>query len=170
MPKTPETTSPADLAQEEELVALFKDRPAFDTAVKALLEAGFKQADLSILTSHESLSLADEDADDHLPVTALLPEINYIAPATAAGLIALAGGPIIAPIAALVAGAVGVLALSDYIGAVTSYRDAEDVARAVQFGALLLWVRVPDEESEEKARKILKSKGGTRIHKMAREP
>ena len=41
-----------------EVVALFETRAAFDAAVEALLAAGFRRSDLSVLSSHESIEAA----------------------------------------------------------------------------------------------------------------
>ena len=88
-----------------EAVGRFETRAAFEDAVKALTEAGFGHADLSVLDSHESLDAAGKEGDAWRETLASLTgEVNFIGPIAAAGLIAIATGPVGAAVA-LAAGA-----------------------------------------------------------------
>jgi hypothetical protein len=160
----------ANTLSHPEIVALFEDRAGFDAAVEKLLASGFRRWDISVLAGHESLEVTEPDSEGEAVLTAGLGEMKYVTPAVAAGFIALAGGPIVAPVAALVAGAVGALALTDYISALTAHQDPEEAARAIEFGGLLLWVRADTAETEDRARKLLTECGGRNIHKVEREP
>jgi hypothetical protein len=93
-----------------EAVGSFPDREHFRNAVAALLAVGFERADLSVLASHDSLAVAEEDTDSPKEIlrAGLSDEIKYIAPLTVAGIIVLSGGPIAAVIAALVGAGLGV--------------------------------------------------------------
>lgn len=157
-----------------EIVALFRSRAEFDLAVSLLLSAGFGRADLSVLSSHESLDAAGRPGkprDEAL--TALLGELSYAFPLTTAGLIAIVGGPVAAPIAAVVAAGVGGAAVKEYLDEITATPHTEDFARALEAGGAILWVNVgtasqPDSASEDKARTLLARAGGTNIHVVER--
>lgn len=154
-----------------EMVALFENRPDFDRAVVALMRAGFDRTDLSVLSSHESIDVAGRPAmprDEAL--TALLGDLNYAFPLTTAGLIAIVGGPIAGPIAALVAAGVGGAAVKEYLDEVTAHPETEDFARALEAGGVILWVCVDDDPTrEQRARDALTASGGRNVHVAERE-
>jgi hypothetical protein len=157
-----------------EIVALFRSRAEFDLAVSLLLSAGFGRADLSVLSSHESLDAAGRPGkprDEAL--TALLGELSYAFPLTTAGLIAIVGGPIAGPIAAVVAAGVGGAAVKEYLDEITATPHTDDFARALEAGGVILWVSVGtasrlDSATEDKARTLLARAGGTNIHVVER--
>lgn len=157
-----------------EVVALFRSRAEFDLAVSLLLSSGFGREDLSVLSSHESLDVAGRPGkprDEAL--AALLGELSYAFPLTTAGLIAIVGGPIAAPVAAVVAAGVGGAAVKEYLDEVTATPHTEDFARALEAGGLILWVNVgaasrPDTAREEEARVLLGRAGGANIHAVER--
>src|ERR1700731_4684411 len=82
-----------------EAVASFPDRAHFRQAVSALLAAGFRPDDLSVLASHQPLVAAEEKPGE-LIAAGLSDEIKYIAPLTVAGIVLISGGPIAATVAA----------------------------------------------------------------------
>lgn len=148
-----------------EVVGLFHTRAAFDRAVAALLDAGFAREDLSVLASHTSLEAAaapPRPRDDAL--TALVGELTYAFPLTTAGLLAIVGGPITAPLAALVAAGVGGAAIKDYLDELTSHADTDAFARALDAGGVILWVRATDEAAETSAAAALEDAGGENVH------
>ena len=157
-PKTP-------AALGRELVGVLHDRDQFERAVNALLAAGFQHADLSVLSSHESIDAAGavgerwQDA-----VTALVGDLKYEGPLVSAGLIALAAGPVGSVIAGLTAGGVGVAAVRELLAEVTATPHTEDFSRALAAGSIILWVAVPTSDHEARARKTLESVGAENIH------
>jgi hypothetical protein len=161
----------AETNRVREIVALFDSRAGFDRAVEALLRAGFDRTDLSVLSSHQSIDAAGRPGkprDEAL--AALLGELNYAFPLTTAGLIAIVGGPITAPIAALVAAGVGGAAIKEYFDEITAHPHTEEFARALEAGGVILWVCVDqDSIKEAKARDILTEAGGRNVHVAERE-
>jgi hypothetical protein len=149
-----------------EAVASFPDREHFRNAVSALLAARFERSDLSVLASHDSLAVADEAAGTPKEVlrAGLSDEIKYIAPLTVAGIIVLSGGPIALTVAALVGAGLGGAALKELFDDYTASRHSEDFATSLKAGAVLLWVRCPDPDSELAATRILEEAGGMHVH------
>jgi hypothetical protein len=147
------------------VVGLLADRKDFESAVEALTAAGFERADLSVLGSHESIDAAGRPGKPWRDVlTALVGEIKYEVPLVASGAVFLAGGPMSATIAGLVAAAVGGIAAKEIIDEVTSSPHTEDFARSLEAGGLILWVRADDGERESAATRILTDHGGTNVH------
>ena len=154
-----------------EIVALFADRAGFDRAVDALMAAGFERSDLSVLSSHQSLDAAGRPGKPYdEALRALLGELNYAFPLTTAGLIAIVGGPIAGPIAALVTAGVGGAAAKEYLDEVTAHPHTEEFARALEAGGVILWVCVgEDRRKEDAAREALTAAGGRNVHIAERE-
>ena len=155
-----------------EAVGSFPDREYFRNAVAALLAAGFERDDLSVLASHDSLAVAEEDVGSPKEIlrAGLSEEIKYVAPLTVAGIIVLSGGPIAAVIAALVGAGLGGAALKDFFDDYTAPRHSEDFAAALPAGAALLWVRCSDPDRELTATRILEEAGGRHVHVHGRSP
>lgn len=163
--------TPAGTGREvREVVALYDSRADFDRAVEALTTAGFVRDDLSVLATHTSLDAADPPApprDEAL--LGLVGELKYAFPLTTAGLIAIVGGPIAAPLAALVAAGLGGVAIKDYLDELTSHPEPDEFARALEAGGIILWVRVADTAAEQRAGAILEREGGRNVHLSVRE-
>lgn len=152
-----------------EMVALFPDRASFDAAVRSLLTAGFRREDISVLASHDSLEAAGHPAaprDEAL--TALLGEFKYAFPLATAGLIAIVGGPITAPLAAMVAAGVGGVAAKEYLDAVTDHPHTHEFANALEAGGVILWVRTDSRNAESRAGLLLAEAGGLNVHPVER--
>lgn len=148
-----------------ELVGLLSDRASFEATVKALLDAGFAREDLSVLSNHDSIDTVGSSGNSLKDtLTALVGELKYEGPLVASGAIYLAGGPMAGTIAALIAAAVGSVAVKEVVEEVTSTPDSEDFARAVEAGSIILWVRVPDDAAQAKAEAILKANGADNVH------
>ena len=98
-----------------EAVGSFPDREHFRNAVAALLAAGFDRSELSVLASHDSLAVAEDEPGTSKGILAagLTDEIKYVAPLTVAGIIVLSGGPIALTIAAVVGAGLGGAALKE---------------------------------------------------------
>ena len=169
MTQASDNNSARDIVRE--VVALFETRAAFDRAVAALLAAGFERDDLSVLASHTSLEAADKHPpaprDDAL--TGLVGELKYAFPLTTAGLLAVVGGPIAAPLAALVAAGLSGVAIKDYLDELTSHPNTDDFSRALEAGGVILWVSVGDAAREAEATRILEQSGGQNVHLSERE-
>jgi hypothetical protein len=154
-----------------EVVGTFSDRELFQTAVEALLRAGFARSDLSILSSHTSLDASvGEGRRWRDALTALVGEFKYEGPLVAAGLIAVAAGPIGALIAGLIGAGVGGAAVKELLDEVTALPDAEGFSRALAAGSIILWVAVADEHAEAKAMSTLLAEGAANVHVFERQP
>src|SRR6266446_6804504 len=97
-----------------EAVASFPDRAHFRQAVSALLAAGFRPEDLSVLASHQPLAIAEEDPS---------------------GLVST--GPIGATVAALVGAGLGGAALKEFFDDYAAAPHRADFEAALKAGAAL---------------------------------
>ncbi len=148
-----------------EAVALFANRDSFETAIKALIDAGFERADLSVLSSHESIDAAGKPGTPWQDVvTALVGELKFEVPLVASGAVFMVGGPIAATVAGII-GAAGVgIAAKEVIESVTSSPHTEDFARSLDAGSVILWVRADDDAKQVRALAILADSGGENAH------
>jgi hypothetical protein len=149
-----------------EAVGSFPDREHFRNAVAALLAAGFERSELSVLASHDSLAVAEDDAGTSKGILAagLTDEIKYVAPLTVAGIIVLSGGPIALAVAAVVGAGLGGATLKELFDDYTAVHHSEDFAAALKAGAVLLWARCGDPDRELVATRILEEVGGRHVH------
>ena len=92
-------------------------------------------------------------------------EINYVGPLTAAGFIALASGPVGAAVAGAMAAGLTGAALVDLLAEVRATPHTEAFARALEAGAILLWVRVSDEDLAREAETVLTRHGAGDVHR-----
>ena len=165
--QTQETHAP----QPREVVGTFDSHQAFESAVGALTKAGFSRSALSVLSSHDSLDIArGRDAKPWRDaLAALAGEIKYEGPLVAAGLIALAAGPVGSTLAALVAAGVGGVAAKEFLDEIAAIPQSEDFARALEAGSIILWVMVGDQLEEEKAKLVLSQLGAANLHTVQRK-
>jgi len=163
--------NPAEMTSEQrELVASFADRGHFEAAVKGLQGAGFRHEDLSVLSSHQALEAAEPQVRNWGELlSALVGEVKYAGPLTAAGFIWLATGPVGAALAALIAAGVSGVAVKDFLDEISALPDTEEFRKALDAGDVLLWVRVPDAAHEEKARAILETNGARHVELARRQ-
>jgi hypothetical protein len=152
-----------------EIVGTFSDREHFQAAIDRLIKAGFSRADLSVLSSHDSLDIVgDVTGQPGKPwrdvLTALVSEVKYEGPLVAAGLIALAAGPVGATIAGLVAAGVGGVAFKELLDEISAIPDSDDFARALAAGSVILWVMVRDQLEEERAKAVLRDSAAQNVH------
>ncbi len=150
-----------------EVVGTFSDRDRFQAAVDALTQAGFNRGDISVLSSHQSLDVANAPGDGkgwRERLIALVGELKYEGPLVAAGLIALAAGPVGAAIAGLIAAGVGGVAAKELLDEVSALPDSEGFTRALAAGSVILWVAVRDEHEEAKAMATLLAVGAANVH------
>ena len=152
-----------------EIVGRFENRAPFTAAVEELLAAGFAKNDLSVLDAHESLSASGSPGEAwQEAVGSLVGEIKYVGPITAAGLIAVATGPVGAAISAAVAAGLTGAALTELLQTVRATPHTESFARALELGAVLLWVSTETPEREAKASEVLTRHGAADVHRHAR--
>jgi len=162
-PRTPEATS----SPLPEIVGQFASRQDLEGAVKSLRAAGFRHADLSVLDTHESLD-AIEKAPWYEHLVGLVGEAKYIGPITTAGFLTVATGPVGAAISAVAGAGVAAMALREALDQVEATPDNEAFARALEQGAVLLWVSCADTAAEERARDILLRHNGRFVHRHQR--
>ncbi|WP_375593752.1 hypothetical protein ABWI00_17115 [Algihabitans albus] len=152
-----------------EAVGRFETRAAFEDAVKALTEAGFGHADLSVLDSHELLDAAGKEGDAWRETLASLTgEVNFIGPIAAAGLIAIATGPVGAAVALAAGAGLSGLAARDVLERIQATPHTEAFARALEAGAVLLWIRAETPEAQASATAILEAAGAEDVHLHSR--
>ncbi len=152
-------------ATDPEVVGLFSGRDDFEAAVSELKDAGFERADLSVLSSHESIDAAAAPGTPWKDaLTALVGELKYEGPMVASGAIYLAGGTIAAVAAGIIGAAVGGVAVKEILDEVTSAPNTEDFARSLDAGSVILWVRATDKDQQDKAMEILEKNGATNVH------
>ena len=152
-------------ASAKEVVGRFAERPAFQRAVEALRAAGFQTSDLSVLDSHESLAASGESGEAWGQTLAgLVGEIHYVGPLAAAGLIMVASGPVGAAVAGLVAAGITGAALKEALDEVKATPHTEAFAKALEHGAVLLWVHCETPEREGRAEAILREQGAADVH------
>lgn len=148
-----------------EVVGLFGSREGVERAIACLKAAGFADADLSLLASHESIEAADTSGRTWKErLVALVDELRYEQPLVASGAIFLAGGPMAATVAAVIGAAVGGVAVKEVLEEVTATPHTAQFARSVEAGSVILWVRADAPEREETAARILSESGGTNVH------
>lgn len=153
-----------------EAVGVFAERKPFEAAVADLKAAGFEHTDLSVLATREAIEAAGSPRESWSEVfNAFVNEIRYENPLFASGMIFLAGGPVTATIAGIIAAAVGSLAVKDVVDEVVARPHTEEFARAVEAGGAILWVRTESAADEERAITILEANGATNVHVVDRK-
>ncbi len=170
----PETLTDAET---REIAATFPDRAAFERAVNDLLAQGFERTDLSVLASHDSLEVAepiagyDREKGGELGA-GLAGELGFVGSIGIAGALLLAGGPVGAVAAAVVAAGGGVIALRPFLARFIEEAHAGGFAQSVEDGRILLWVRTPNAAAVTRAEASLARNGGnslTRLRQITRE-
>lgn len=148
-----------------EVVGRFSARDPFTAAVKDLLAAGFVQSDLSVLDTHEAITAAGTPGEAWQQALAgMAGEVRYVGPITAAGLIAIATGPIGAAVAAAVGAGMTGVAAAELLETMRATPHTESFARALEAGAVLLWVRASDAARRDQAHAILTRHGAEDVH------
>lgn len=152
-----------------EVVGRFATREPFSAAVADLRAAGFAHSDLSVLDTHESLSASEPPGEAwKQSLAGMVGEIKYVGPLTTAGLIAIATGQIGMAVAGVVAAGVTGVALREMLEDIRATPHTEAFARALEGGAVLLWIAVDTAEREAEAREILMRHGAADVHRHHR--
>jgi hypothetical protein len=150
-----------------ELVASFADRAHFESAVTALKAAGFRHEDLSVLSSHQALEAAEPQVKSWSELlSAMVGEVKYVGPLSAAGFIWLATGPVGAALAAVIAAGVGGVAVKEFLDEISALPDTDAFKKALEAGDVLLWVRAGEARRQADARAILEASGARHVEMM----
>ena len=150
---------------EAEIVGRFAEREAFAAAIGELTAAGFEHGDLSVLDTHESISASAAPSEVWKESLAgLVGEIKYVGPLTAAGLIAIATGPVGMAVAGAMAAGITGVALHELLAKLRATPHTEAFARALESGAVLLWVAATTPERQHQASEILSRHGAADVH------
>lgn len=173
-------------SQAREAVAVFDTGESLQAAIDELESSGFDRADLSLLAGettveeqlgHAYTKVAELEDNPDVPTVAyvanesigdaegaLIGTPMYIAAATTAGIMAVAGGPIALTIAAVAAaGAAGGL-IGTVLATFLDKHHADYLQEQLDHGGLLLWVRARDEAHGQEAVTILKKHSAHDVH------
>lgn len=167
-----------------EVVGVFDDLVALQSAIDQLLTDGFDRSEISLLAEEKTVvpkrghqravELEDDDRAPRLPYiesesltegkASLVGGLFYIGAFVGAGALTAAGGILASPIVAgvltgSVAGLAG-LALSKLI----SDRQVKWMQSQLERGGLLLWARTWTEEREREAISVMQRNGGHDVH------
>lgn len=160
-----------------ETVALFQDEDKLFEAVNELEGSGFDRADISLL-GRDSLfdSKPKRDVDDtheamespSTPRDAVVSDtdirqgrtlatglVGAAAGMGAAGVAVLTGGAALTALAAAAAVGVGSGAIVNAVGRQAGKSEEDFLREQVERGGIVMWVRTPDPETEQKAKDIL---------------
>lgn len=174
------------ILSDHEVVGMF-DRPQqFGDAVFALESAGIDRAQLTMLglesqareclaaadcastasqvgvRERDAVALEEDDQQERVLLTSLTASVAAL---VAAGAALTATGGAAAPAIAAALGAAGAGGgIADYLGRRVHSARAEQLERDVRTGGIALWVRTPDDASEEKAKRILAEQGARDVH------
>ena len=155
----------SDPIQGKEVVGVVTTRAAFDKAIDQLTRVGFKNTDISVLGSHESIDAAGPAPTPFKDsLIAMMGELKYEGPLVAAGAIVLAGGPMAATLAAAIGAATAGIAAKELLDEAGATAHTEDFARAVEAGSIIVWVRSGSFERELIATSVLQDVGADNIH------
>jgi len=169
-----------------EAVGVFHDPRSLQSAVDALLIAGFDRSYLSMLADrrrveaklgHAIESVAELEDDSEVPTRAFIGIDSltegkgvlfgvpfYVGACAAAILVLASGGTIVtAFIAAAVIGAVCTV-IGIVLARVLARRQAQRLSEQLERGGLLLWVRTPTPEDERRAIEALRVNGADDVH------
>ncbi len=168
-----------------EVVGVFDDLAALQSAIDDLLTDGFDRSEISLLAEQKAVSskrggdvsaaqLEDDDRAPRLPYiefeslsegkASLIGGLFYVGAFVGAGALTAAGGILASPIiaGALTGGVAGLagLAISKLIGD----RQVKWMQSQLEKGGLLLWARAWTEEREREAISVMKRHGAHDVH------
>jgi hypothetical protein len=183
VPKLSDPTEPTTL---REVVGVFHDERALETAIDELQECGFDRAEISLLASERTVAqklghayqkaaeLEDEFSAARVAYVSredygaaeggLISVLVYVGALAGAGAVVASGGAL--------AGALLAAALSGGTGGVVGFglarwlehKRAERLHQQLEKGGLLLWVHVDESERERKAIEILTRHAAEDVH------
>ncbi len=178
--------SGADGRRGREVVGVFSDGYALESAVNELLNSGFDLGDISLLAGEEAVvaklghkyeKVEDVEDDDKAPRVAYVPrESRGVKDGALVGALVYVGATLAAGAALVSGGALAMLLVSGVVGAEVGgligavlgefmeERHAKSLQEQLDHGGLLLWVRTRDSAQEEKAKRILAQHSGRDVH------
>jgi hypothetical protein len=169
-----------------EAVGAFHDEKSLQSAVDALLIAGFDRSYFSLLAGQRSVEaklghrfekVADLEDDPAVPTTAfvgidsrteakgaLIGGLFYVGAVASVGIIVASGGTAAAALiaGALAGGAGGLVGAG--LARFLEQRHAHRLQEQLERGGLLLWVSTPDAEHEQRAIRVLREHGADDVH------
>jgi hypothetical protein len=166
-----------------EAVAVFHDVSELDAAVEELRAAGFDKDDISLLATEEAVNrklghryerveeLEDEPAVPRVAYRTraslgesedrLIGSLTYLPAVVAAGTVVASAGVVAAAVTGTaIAGALIGTVLSHWL----DKSHAEHLQEQLDHGGLLLWVRTPDPETQQRALAILARHSAHDVH------
>jgi hypothetical protein len=166
-----------------EAVAVFHDVSALDAAVDDLRKAGFKRGDISLLAGEDAVEkklghryqrVEELEDDPDAPRVAyktrasvgesedlIIGSMTYLPAVVAAGTVVATAGVVAAAVTGTaIAGALIGTVLAHWL----DRQQAEWLQEQLDHGGLLLWVRTPDAEAEQKAMTILRRHSAHDVH------
>jgi hypothetical protein len=169
-----------------EAVGVFDTTKTLEAAIDELQSSGFDRAELSLLASeptvvehlgHLYTKVETAEDDPEAPRTAyistesvgdaeggLIGGLLYVGAVVAAGAVLATGGAMATAIgAAAAAGGAGGL-IGAALAAVVDKHHADYLAKQLEHGGLLLWVRTKDAEHEKRAKEILSKHSAHDVH------
>lgn len=166
-----------------EAVAVFHDVNSLDAAVEELRDAGFGRGDISLLAGEHAVEkklghryerVEELEDDPEVPRKAyrtreslgeaedvMIGSLTYLPAVIAAGTVVASAGVVAAAVTGVaIGGALLGTALSHWM----DRSHAEWLQEQLDHGGLLLWVRTPDAESQQKALTILARHSAHDVH------
>ena len=170
-----------------EAVGTFHDEKSLRSAADALMISGFDRSYLSLLASDRTVDqklgrhyqrIAELEDDPDVPTqayvgtdsrvegqAALVGGFVYVGAIASIGAVVASGGAAtLALIGAVLAGGAGGGALGAVLARLLNKRHAAKLETQLGRGGLLLWVRTPQAEHEQRAIDILKQHGAEDVH------
>ncbi|MEQ8557267.1 MAG: hypothetical protein RIB03_03030 [Henriciella sp.] len=170
----------------KEAVGVFDSEQKLQAAIDRLLSSGFDRADLSLLAGeraikerlghayHDVKELEDDPAAPSVAFVSkeslgdaegvLIGAPMYIFGVTAAGMAAVAGGPLVITLAAMATGMGAGAAVGATLAGLLERQHANYIDTQLDHGGILLWVRTWKPDEENKAAEILKTEGARDVH------
>jgi hypothetical protein len=172
-----------------EVVGVFSDADALETAADELLASGFARARISLLAGESAIveKLGHkyekvEELEDNLEIprsvyrskesfdagkSALLGSLASIGAVAAAGVIFASGGALAVTLGSGLIGAEVGGFIGGVLGEFVDEHHAKYLQRQLDHGGLLLWVRTTDDSEENTAKQILSRHSGRDVHAHA---
>lgn len=169
-----------------EAVGVFETPERLQDAVADLESSGFDHADISLLASEAAVEeklghryerveemMSEPDAPRQAFVSkevvnegkaGVVGGLSYVGATIAAGAVVASGGTGALALGAALAAAGGGGALGAVLAGLFGKAQAQNLQEQLERGGLLLWVRIPSDETEEKALEILKRHGASHVH------
>lgn len=181
-----QATATAPAGGVREVVGVFRDETALETAIDDLQECGFDRADISLLASEQAVvaklghafrKVTEIEDDDSVPRVAyvskedvgaaeggLIGVLVYAGAIAGAGAVLASGGALGAALlwAALAGGSGGAVGLG--LARWIDKQRAQRLNAQLERGGLLLWVYARTPECEEKAMRVLRQHGAEDVH------